>query len=145
MNMQRIMDQLAIDEGKSLTVYLDKYKKPTCGIGHLVTPGDRLFVGDTINEVRCSALFEHDLDIAIKDARNLMPCFDSLPEAAQEVLVNMAFNLGLIHLSTFDNMLNAMAQHDWLMAAEEMLDSKWCKVDCPERAKRLADKIRGLA
>lgn len=45
--------------------------------------------------------------------------FDALPFPAQQVLVDMAWNLGLTGLGKFHNLLAAVGNHDWRRAAGE--------------------------
>ena len=49
----------------------------------------------------------------------LCPGFESFPEAAQSVLVDMAFNLGLRGLEKFGHMLAAVDKRDWSEAARQ--------------------------
>ena len=51
--------------------------------------------------------------------------FDDIPEEKQQILVNMAFNLGVAGLMNFKNMLSAVEEGRWSDASTEMLDSKW--------------------
>lgn len=61
----------------------------------------------------------------------------------QRVLINMAYQLGIEGVSRFHKMIDALVNHDYPRAADEMLDSKWAK-QTPARAKRLSDRIRAL-
>jgi GH24 family phage-related lysozyme (muramidase) len=56
-------------EGVRLVVYLDKLRKPTVGIGHLVTSADKLKVGDKITAQQVSAFFKADGGKALAAAR----------------------------------------------------------------------------
>ena len=50
-----------------------------------------------------------------------------LDQVRQEALVNMCFNLGFTRLTKFTNMMAAMAEGKYSLAATEALDSKWAK------------------
>ena len=51
--------------------------------------------------------------------------FPSLPVVRQDVLVEMAFNLGIKGLLNFKKMIAAVQNHDWKEAVAQMKDSKW--------------------
>lgn len=59
----------------------------------------------------------------------------------QDVLTNMAYNLGINGLLRFKNMLDAVSKQDFNRAADEMLDSIW-SVQVGKRADQLADLMR---
>lgn len=61
----------------------------------------------------------------------------------RRVMIHMAFQLGVEGVSNFKNMIAALVNHDYPLAAWEMKDSKWAK-QTPARANRLADRIRLL-
>jgi len=86
-------------------------------------------------------LAANDLEAAADDAARLFPNFDSLPRGVQEVLVNMAFNLGGGGLAKFKKMRAAVAEGDFRRAADEMLDSRWAG-QVGGRAVELAEQMR---
>ena len=61
----------------------------------------------------------------------------ALNDARQNVLVEMAFQLGFDGLRGFRRMLAALRRRDYAGAAREGLDSKWAREDSPARARRL--------
>jgi lysozyme len=58
----------------------------------------------------------------------------------QDVLVNMAYNLGVPGLLAFHHTLQAAESGDYTTAAAGMLASKWA-TQVPKRAKRLAQQM----
>jgi lysozyme len=72
------------------------------------------------------------------------PFMAQLPGAAQDVLVEMAFQLGINGTLNFKNMWQALKARNYSQAANEILDSKWAK-QTPRRAKVLSDRMRRLA
>jgi lysozyme len=143
MNRSEIYRQLVNDEGVRLDAYLDTLGILTVGVGHKVLSVDDLKLGDTISEQQCEWFFNTDLDSAIAECKKLVPIFDELPEAAQEVLVNMCFNMGAKKLSKFHKFLGALQADDYLAAADEMKDSAWYG-EVGARAKRLCNQIASL-
>lgn len=150
MNIKRLINQLKIDEGKFLRVYKDHLGNPTVGIGHLITTKDtpyiqRLKVGDKITEEICNELFITDLAVALQDAIVIFsPVWESFPDEAKEVFVNMSFNLGRARLLGFKKMIKAAYSLDWQEVSKEMLDSRWA-YQVPNRVARLRSKIESLA
>ncbi len=76
---------------------------------------------------------------------NAYPWVRTLDNARQEVLLNMAFNMGLTRLGGFRKMLAALRVNDHERAADEMVDSDWYR-DLDKlgsrRAKRLTAQMR---
>ena len=70
------------------------------------------------------------------------PIVLTLTQSRQEVLFNMAYQLGVNGLLKFKNMWSAIEARDYNKAADEMLDSRWY-TQTPNRAKKLSDIMRG--
>ena len=64
------------------------------------------------------------------------------PQNVKEVLVNMIFQIGFTGVRKFRKTIQYIKDDNFLMAAEEMLDSKWARSDSPNRAKELSDIIK---
>lgn len=58
------------------------------------------------------------------------------------IIVEMAYQMGLGGVMAFHKMWEAINCGDYDAAADEMLDSKWAKKDSPNRAKRMAAAFR---
>ena len=147
MNIQQLREQLKIDEGVKYEIYLDHLGYPTFGIGHLIVAGDEEHgkpVGTPITEERVNAVFDSDVAIYISEAKKVFPNLDTLPSEAQEVIVNMTFNMGAPRLSKFKKFIAGVNAGDWNTAAIEMMDSRWAK-QVGNRAIRLRDRIQALA
>lgn len=67
--------------------------------------------------------------------------FKYLPADIQNVLIEMAYQLGISGLLNFKNTLFLIENGNYELAATEMLDSKWAK-QTPNRAKELSDRVR---
>lgn len=123
-----IQDDLVRHEGCIRRIYLDSEGLPTFGIGHLVTKEDPEYhwpVGTPVEFTRVWSCFLEDFESAVKDAESLIPDLYQHPEPVQRVMVNMAFNLGRIRLGKFKKLLRALKARDYIVAAEEMEDSRW--------------------
>ena len=143
MDIELLKEEISDDEGCVFETYRDHLGYMTFGIGHLVTINDPEFgepIETPISEDRVHEAFLEDMEDVLEDCENLPINFYDLPEEAQHVLANMAFNLGAPRLRQFKKMLAAFEQHDWNQVAYEMEDSKWFN-QVPNRAKRLQDRI----
>ena len=79
---------------------------------------------------------------AIKELEKNEPFLNKLPIEKQEILIEMAYQMGVSGVLQFKNMWIALKKFDYESAADEMMDSKWAKEDTPERAKELSEKMR---
>lgn len=125
--------ELIKDEGLSLIPYLDSNGNWTIGVGHKL----KSECGPITLEYAGKLLAE-DIKIAREAAMRIVPSFNELCEERQFVLISMAFQLGPTGLKGFKKMLLAIENKAYVVASQEMLDSKWHRQDAPKRAERLA-------
>ena len=147
MNIDMLREQLKIDEGVKYEVYKDHLGYPTFGIGHLVVEGDEEHgkpVGTPVSEDRVNAVFESDVQKFVSESKKVFPNLDDLPEEAQQVIVNMCFNMGAPRLSKFKKFIAAVNDGNWSTAAVEMMDSRWA-TQVGKRAERLRDRVQALS
>ena len=126
--LQRIKEDIERHEGNVPYVYLDHLGYKTMGIGHLIRqsePEYLLKVGQGVSKEAVDKYFENDLRIAIDDAQRIFGVLNEHPQDVIRVLVNMSFNLGYPRLNKFVKMKEAVAQKNYLRAADEMKDSRW--------------------
>ncbi len=143
MDRQRLNETLKADEGMRLTVYADSFGNATVGIGHKVIPADHLAIGATITQAECDAFFALDVNRALAACLHRIPGFVLLPDVAQEVLVNMAFQLGIGGLLSFRHLLDAIQQRHWNAAALAGRQSLWHQ-QTPARCERLMQRLESL-
>ena len=146
MNLDKLREELAEDEGCKYEIYLDHLGLPTFGIGHLITNNDPEYgkdVGTVIEQSRVQSAFNLDIAVTIEDCHRLYKDFDELPEEAQLIIANMMFNLGYPRLSKFKGMKAGVDARSWSDAADEMVDSRWY-TQVPNRARRLVDRMRQI-
>jgi lysozyme len=118
-------EELISEEGLSLRVYKDSLGYPTVGVGHLITAKDGIF--DTISLEYAGKLLSEDIRIAKNELREKIPVYAELDPIRQYVLLSMCFNLGIGKLLQFKKMLTALENKNYVLAAQEMQDSKWFK------------------
>jgi len=146
MNIDKLREEIAYDEGVVHEIYLDHLGLPTFGIGHLVLESDPehgLPVGTAISESRCNEAFESDIQTVLSDCNKLYEDFEDLPEEAQRIIANMMFNMGRPRLSKFKGMKAGVDARDWNRAADEMIDSRWYR-QVTKRADRLVERMRAI-
>ena len=107
MNIDKLREQLKIDEGCVYEIYNDHLGYPTFGIGHLVResdPENGSPLGTEISEDRVNEAFDDDVASVLRDCAILYSDFHNLPEEVQQIVANMMFNLGRPRLSKFAGM-----------------------------------------
>jgi GH24 family phage-related lysozyme (muramidase) len=146
MDIDKLREEIAYDEGSVNEIYLDHLGLPTFGIGHLVIDSDPEYgqpVGTPVSEDRCNEAFDNDVQTVISDCNILYPDFDELPEEVQRIIANMMFNMGRPRLSKFKGMKRGVDAKDWNAAADEMVDSNWYR-QVTKRADRLVARMRAV-
>jgi len=147
MNLIKLQNEIADDEGVKYEIYRCSEGYPTGGIGHLITEWDEEYyeqpIGTKIPNEQVDDWFAKDIQVTLKDCEIIFEEFDSLPQEAQLVIANMCFQLGRPRLSKFKNFIAAVKDQDWDRAADEMKDSRWYK-QTTARAERLISRIQVL-
>ena len=138
MNMERLLKSVKEHEGYRNKVYLDTLGKRTVGVGHLCVEDfwedDKEYEEDFLMDI-----LKKDLQEAIRGAKQLMEDHGcaNINEQAEEILIEMVFQLGMTGVSKFKNMWKCLSELNYVGASYEMLDSRWAK-QTPNRAKKLS-------
>ncbi len=140
--MDRLLESVKKHEGYRNKVYLDTLGKRTVGVGHLCVED---WWDDNVEyeEKFLMDILQKDLQESIRGARELMDehgCKD-IDEKAEELLIEMVFQLGRTGVSKFRNMWKCLSELNYVGASFEMLDSKWAK-QTPNRAKAMAEQMK---
>jgi lysozyme len=146
-DIEQLRETLKIDEGVKYEIYKDHLGYPTFGIGHLIVESDEEYdqpVGTGVHIDRVNEAFDEDVAVMVDEAKKLFPDLEDLPEEAQQVIVNMTFNMGRPRLSQFKKFIAGVNAGDWEKAAVEMMDSRWA-TQVGSRAERLRDRIKALS
>jgi len=146
MDIEKLREQLKIDEGCVYEIYNDHLGYATFGIGHLVIesdPENGQEIGTPVSESRVIEAFEQDVQTVLSDCAILYPDFEELPEEAQQVIANMMFNMGRPRLSAFKGMKAGVDSREWNEAADQMVDSRWYR-QVGARAERLVERMRNV-
>lgn len=134
MDRARLEIQLIKHEGRRRLPYKDTVGKLTIGIGRNLDD-----VG--VRDDEMDLMLENDVDAVLEQVVRAFPWYPPLDNVRQNVILNMAFNMGIAGLQGFTQTLAAIARSDYEGAALHMLDSKWAK-QVGGRAVELADMMR---
>ncbi len=125
-----VLEELKRDESFVAHPYNDSLGIPTIGYGTKLP----------LDEVEGELLLEKRFNDAVSEVKKNISFFEDLPECAKEVILNMAYNLGVPRLLKFKRMLKALEVKDYRAAAKEMIDSLWYR-QVGNRASRLVMKM----
>lgn len=125
-----LMLNLKRDEGFRSKPYQDTVGKWTIGYGRNLDD-----VG--ISQEEAEQMLLNDIDTAVREVRTKWPWSERLHWKAKLGLYNMAFNLGIVRLAGFKNMILSLQFGEYKDAARHALDSKWAAQVGP-RATRIA-------
>lgn len=134
MPMNSLERQLAKHEGLRLKPYRCTAGKLTIGYG-------RNLEDNGITKAEALTMLRNDI-ANVKAELERLGWWRRLDDTRQDVIANMAFNIGLTRLLTFKRMIAAIEDADYTKAADEMMDSKWA-AQVGSRAVELARKMKG--
>lgn len=134
MDIEKLAEQLVVDEGLRLKPYRCTAGKLTIGVG-------RNLDARGITKAEAMMMLRTDIDEVVSGLFVALPWLAAAPEPIQQVLANMAFNLGMAGLLQFRQTLGFFKAGEYRKAAEAMLDSRWA-VQVGARAERLAAIVR---
>jgi len=137
MNSRRVAEQLLVDEGLRLKPYRCTAGRLTIGVG-------RNLEGRGITESEALLLLDNDIADFWGQLGLRLAWVEKSPEAVQEALLNMAFNLGVSGLLGFKETLALMKTEQYAKAAAAMLASTWAQ-QVGARAERLAGQVRNAS
>ena len=127
-------NQLTRHEGLRLKPYRCTSGKLTIGIG-------RNLDDSGISEREAELMLENDILKLFAVLPGKIDFFNELDKVRADILVNMAFNMGVNGLLKFKKMLTAIDDGYFTRAAAEMLDSKWA-FQVGDRALELAEQMK---
>lgn len=140
MNEARLIASLVVDEGIRLKVYDDATGKPIVP-GSVVIGHPTIGIGRALDTKGCTEQEAYQwCSNDIEEKKNgLVAGIDFWPQlddVRQNVLIEMAFQMGVTGLLAFHGMLGAMKAQDWRSAADAGLDSAWAR-ETSARARKL--------
>lgn len=126
---ENVRQQLILHEELRLSAYQDHLGFWTIGVGRLIDARK----GGRLSRAEALMLLDNDINVCLSDLASF-PWFAGLNAVRAKALIDMRFQLGGDGLRGFTKMLAALARHDYATAKAEGFDSKWARVDTPERA-----------
>jgi lysozyme len=128
--------QLKRDEGEKLHAYQDTLGFWTIGIGILIDQRK----GGGLRPEESEFIFRNRLKLLDEELARVLPWLSNLDPARRGVLINMAYQMGVIGLLGFKATLALVSVGKYQEAAAQMLQSKWAK-QTPARAQRLSNQM----
>ncbi len=146
MDIEKLREDLIIDEGTKDEIYLDHLGLPTFGIGHLVTEWDEEYgkpVGTPVSQERVKQCFQMDVQGTISECKVLFDDFDELPEEVKQIIGNLMFNMGRPRLSKFVKFREAVKNRDWVESGKQLKNSRYY-TQVTARADRLIERLNAI-
>lgn len=132
-DIEKIASDLKADEGFRDKIYTCSAGANTIGYGFNLD-------ANPFPESIASKLLDHGIGETMRDCSR-HDWYYELNDNRRQVIINMAFNLGITRLCGFKNMIKAIYAHDWDEAANQMQDSNWYN-QVGYRAVRLVAEMR---
>lgn len=118
MNIEKLKESIKRFEGLELKPYYCPNNKLSIGYGRNLE--DR---GISKNEA--DYLLNNDILNIKLELEDKLPIFKKLDDVRRNVLLEMAFNMGVPKLLGFKKTIQYLKNGDYLEASKEMLNSKW--------------------
>ena len=132
--MDNLITCIKAHEGLKLFPYLDTEKKWTIGFGRNLSDCG-------ISNDEALMLLEDDIKKCEIELSHFL-WFTHLDTVRQEVLIELNFNIGLMSLLKFIQMINSIQAKDYDAAAMHLLNSKWAQQVGPTRANNMAERLK---
>ena len=134
-NLLKLSNRIKKNEGYKNHIYSDHLGNPTIGYGHLIKKKDVFSPGKTYTNKILNKVFEKDLNKAIFDFKKNY-IFKTMPKNAQEVIIEMIFQLGIRKVLKFKKFNFYFKKRYYYLAALEMINSLWYR-QTPRRVNKL--------
>ena len=143
-----LVNSIKEHEGFSRTPYIDPLAKDKISeVDYLVIKENWSKLKPTfgygftyITEPEAEYILRNRLAYLQIELEDKLPVFSRLSKQREEVLIEMAYQIGVTGLLKFKNMIQALIGRNYDRASREMLDSVWAK-QTPIRANKLAKKM----
>lgn len=115
-DLAQLLSDLKRDEGLRLKPYRDSVGKLTIGYGRNLEDAG-------VSEDEAATMLANDIARAIRGVDSELPWAAALDPVRRRVLVEMAFNMGIEGLLSFQNTLHAIQEARWGDASNGLLTS----------------------
>lgn len=120
MNYELLEKSIKKSENLSLKPYL-------CPKGHITIGWGRNLKLNGISKSEADLMLRNDILNIKLELEDKLPIFKKLDDIRQNVLLEMAYNMGVPNLLEFKNTIKYLKNNDFEGASYEMLNSKWHK------------------
>ncbi|RLA69423.1 MAG: hypothetical protein DRG30_10205 [Epsilonproteobacteria bacterium] len=133
------------NEGFRNTVYKDTLGFDTIGYGHKLTAADKASgkFAKGVTKAQAQELYEQDEKLHTAGLYKNAPWAKKQPEVVQEVLKDMAYNMGPAFIKKWPQFAKQLREGDYKAAANNMLKSSYAK-QVKGRAIKNAKKLASL-
>jgi lysozyme len=144
--MSQIIQILNFEEGFKPRPYIDTEGYPTVGTGFLIGPKGASLSNYTftlsknVSDIWLQELVD-DRIVKMKTNPSILSALKQCNPARADVLISMAYQLGVNGLAGFKNTLAMIAAGNFSGAASGMMNSLWAR-QTPDRAQRHSDVMR---
>lgn len=147
--MDQLINQIKRHEGYKQHSYRCTAGHLTIGYGYNLDANPLKLSSLEISHALKNGMMEHEADRlltlmvgrCIDQLDTAIPWIVNLGNARESVLINMAYNMGLVGLLKFTKTLALIKSGDYPKAADEMLKSKWA-AQVGHRAVELSKQMR---
>ena len=136
-NLNNLKKQIAKHEGYEPEVYKCPNGYDTIGYGFAIKD---LYMDKEVADLILDKKIRGIL-VSIESNDDWNEWFWNKPKNVKEVLINMIFQIGFSGVRKFKKTIRYIKDDNFLMASEEMLDSKWARSDSPNRARELSEIV----
>ena len=137
-DLDNLKEMIARHEGYEPRVYKCTNGFDTIGYGFAIKD---LYMDKEVSDLILDKKIQEMLKRILSD-KDWGEWFSEKPQHIQEVLINMIFQIGFSGVKKFRKTIQYIKDDNFLLASEEMRDSKWAKSDSPNRAKELSEIVK---
>lgn len=141
-----LIDSIKENEGFKDHIYKDTLGFDTIGYGFKVSSlsKDELELNggiiEPMSKEAADKILKKKLAKLTSKVYDAIPWINNSPKEVQEVVIEMAYQMGVGGVLKFKNTLNFIKENDYKNASSNMMKSLWAK-QTPNRAKKLASII----
>ena len=145
----KLVEQLKRNEGYRAQCYKCTAGHNTIGYGYNLDANPLHLSSLELNQALRHGMPEHEaerllvlmINNIVRDIHNALPWWSKVNGERQDVLINMAYNMGVNGVLEFKQTLKHIMNGNYVLAADEMLDSQWAN-QVGDRAKELSEQMR---
>lgn len=142
---QRWSPHKSAEGGNDTIAYGHKLTDAEVRSNSVMINGESVSLADGLTESQAKSLLKQDIEKHTEKVRGTISDFDQLPERYQQILVNIAFNVGSVTEKGWPKLLKAMRAGDDRTVRQEMItsykDASGKRHQLTNRAKQIADAV----